>query len=61
VRYGVTPEMFPIMGTVLIETLEEMLKESFTKDIKAAWIETYGALSSDMIRAHARASRRKSG
>jgi hemoglobin-like flavoprotein len=51
VTYGVTPEMFPIMGTCLIATLEESLSEDdFTATVKEAWVETYSALSQDMIR-----------
>lgn len=51
VKYGVKPEMFPKMGTCLLETLEELLKDSWTETIKEAWIETYEALSNDMIEA----------
>jgi methyl-accepting chemotaxis protein len=51
VRYGVKPEMFPIMGDALIHTLETTLKDDFTDNIRDAWVETYKALSQDMIRA----------
>ena len=52
VRYGVKPEYFPSMGRALIETMEEELgKEEFNDDVKADWVEVYGALSYDMIRA----------
>jgi len=52
VRYGVKPEYFPGMGRALIETVEEHLgKKDFTSDVKADWVEVYGALSYDMIRA----------
>jgi hemoglobin-like flavoprotein len=52
VRYGVKPEYFPSMGRALIETVSETLgPEDFTSDIKADWVEVYGALSYDMIRA----------
>jgi hemoglobin-like flavoprotein len=54
VRYGVKPEMFPIMGDVLIATLEEALADGLNPTCKAAWTETYKALSSDMIRAQQR-------
>jgi len=61
VRYGVKPEMFPVMGEALMHTLTETLKEEMTDETKDAWKETYAALSTDMIRAHARATKRKSG
>lgn len=51
VVYGVKPEMFPIMGDALIWTLKESLGDKLTDDHEVAWKETYGALSSDMIRA----------
>jgi methyl-accepting chemotaxis protein len=53
IRYGVKPEMFPIMGDALLLTLEDNLKADFTDAVKAAWVETYNALSQDMIRAQA--------
>lgn len=52
VRYGVKPEYFPSMGRALIDTVQETLGEKdFTSDVKADWVEVYGALSYDMIRA----------
>ena len=45
-------EYFPSMGRALVYTVEELLgKEAFTRQIKDAWVEVYGALSYDMIRA----------
>jgi methyl-accepting chemotaxis protein len=51
VRYGVKPEMFPIMGDALMHTLETTLKSDFTEPVKEAWLVVYSALSQDMIRA----------
>jgi methyl-accepting chemotaxis protein len=51
VRYGVKPEYFPSMGRALINTIAEMMGDEFTSDMKADWVEVYGALSYDMIRA----------
>jgi hypothetical protein len=48
-RYGVKPEMFPIMGDALIHTLETILKSDFTEPVKEAWLQTYSALSLDML------------
>jgi hypothetical protein len=56
----VKPEMFPIMGDALILTLETTLKGDFTDPIREAWIETYSALSQDMIRAQIKAKRKGS-
>jgi hemoglobin-like flavoprotein len=49
IRFGVKPEMFPIMGEALIDMLEDSLKDAFDEKCKAHWIETYATLSGDMI------------
>lgn len=52
VNYGVKPEYFPSMGRALIFAVQETLSEDeFTPEIKDSWVEVYGALSYDMIRA----------
>jgi hemoglobin-like flavoprotein len=61
VRYGVTPQMFPIMGQCLLQTIEECLTKSaasgnsdhfqYTPEMKQAWLQVYIALSTDMIKA----------
>jgi hemoglobin-like flavoprotein len=58
VRYGVKPEMFPIMGEALIHTLETTLKDDFTEPVREAWIEIYLALSHDMIQGQLKIKRR---
>ena len=50
VGYGVKPEYFPSMGRALIHSVQSVLGDRFTDEIKDAWIEVYGALSYDMIR-----------
>ena len=51
VRYGVKAEFFPAMGTALISAMSSVLgEEHFTDEIRADWLEVYGALSYDMIR-----------
>jgi hemoglobin-like flavoprotein len=51
VGYGVKPEYFPSMGRALIYAVKEQLGDSFSDEMKDAWVEVYGALSYDMIRA----------
>lgn len=52
VSYGVKPEYFPSMGRALIHAVQTVLDESrFPADVKDSWVEVYGALSYDMIRA----------
>jgi hemoglobin-like flavoprotein len=53
VRYGVKPEMFPVMGEALFLTLENVLGSDFDTVTRAAWKETYNELSQDMVRAMA--------
>ena len=45
------PEYFPSMGRALVHAVKSALGDGFTDDVKDAWIEVYGALSYDMIRA----------
>jgi hemoglobin-like flavoprotein len=51
VGYGVKPEYFPSMGRALIYAVKQQLGDKFTDEKKDAWVEVYGALSYDMIRA----------
>eukprot|EP00526_Cylindrotheca_closterium_P023299 CAMPEP_0113638600 /NCGR_PEP_ID=MMETSP0017_2-20120614/20227_1 /TAXON_ID=2856 /ORGANISM="Cylindrotheca closterium" /LENGTH=161 /DNA_ID=CAMNT_0000549727 /DNA_START=59 /DNA_END=544 /DNA_ORIENTATION=- /assembly_acc=CAM_ASM_000147 len=51
VRYGVKAEYFPAMGSALIDAVKTILgEEHFSEEIRADWLEVYGALSYDMIR-----------
>jgi hemoglobin-like flavoprotein len=52
VVYGVKPEYFPSMGRALIFAVQSVLgQDAFPAEIKDSWVEVYGALSYDMIRA----------
>lgn len=48
VGYGVQPRHYGTVGVALISTLEKGLGKDFTPDVRAAWIEAYGALSAIM-------------
>ena len=48
-RYGVKPEMFVAMGHALEHMLEEVLGDRFDPATRAAWQETYGEISQDMV------------
>ena len=50
-KFGVKSSFYPPMGQSLIMTLEKMLKDQFTPEIKDSWLECYQALAYDMIRA----------
>lgn len=47
--YGIVEAHYPVVGQALLETLNDALGEAFTPDVKAAWTEIYGVISSTMI------------
>ena len=51
IKYGVTPEMFPIMGDALLHTFKETLGKKLTPAAEESWKITYEALSADLIQA----------
>jgi len=52
--YGVIPVQYTTIGFALMWTLEKGLGRAFTPDIRAAWAEAYGLLSTTMITAAGR-------
>jgi len=51
VEYGVKPEDYQSVGVALIWTLDEVLGDDFTAEVKAAWIEMYNTLAEICINA----------
>jgi len=51
VEYGVTDEMYPLVGECLIATLSEIAGDDWTDEIGASWVAAYGAISGIMIAA----------
>lgn len=49
VGYGAKDEHYPVVGAVLIETLDRALGDDFTDEARAAWTKTYETLASVMI------------
>ena len=49
VDYGAKPEHYPVVGAVLLWTLEKGLGEAWTADVADAWTAAYGTLSGYMI------------
>ena len=47
--YGVKESHYATVGTALIRTLEQGLGVAFTADVRQAWTELYGVISSTMI------------
>lgn len=53
-EFGVKPEHYNTVGEALIWTLEQGLTDSFTTEVKEAWVAVYGALSGVMQEAAAK-------
>ncbi len=51
--YGVKDKDYDTVGEALLWTLQQGLNDKFTPEVKAAWIEVYGVLSSTMKNAAA--------
>jgi len=49
VGYGAKAEHYPVVGGVLLWTLEKGLGEAWTPDVAGAWTAAYGTLSGYMI------------
>lgn len=49
--YGVKPEHYDTVGDALLWTLAQGLGDDFTDDVRQAWADAYGLLSSTMIQA----------
>ena len=51
--YGVIQAHYTVVGTALLTTLAKGLGPAFTTEVKAAWVEVYGLMSSVMCEAGA--------
>ncbi len=49
VKYGTLPEHYPLVGNSLLKTFEQYLKESWTDEVKQAWVDAYGAITTLML------------
>ena len=49
VKYGVQPEHYPIVGTILLETFAELLGDNWTPAYHDAWVQAYEAICSIML------------
>jgi len=54
VDYGVEPAHYETVGEALLTTLGKGLGDDFTPEVRAAWVETYTALSGVMLEAAAK-------
>eukprot|EP01051_Picozoa_sp_SAG22_P003113 SAG22_NODE_147_length_17533_cov_46.384536_12_plen_278_part_00 len=49
VKYGVLEAHYDVVGQALLKTLEMGLGDAFTAEVRQAWTEVYGVVSSTMI------------
>lgn len=49
VKYGVLPEHYPLVGSVLLKSMAASLKEQWTSDYESAWTDAYGAITEIML------------
>lgn len=49
VKYGALPEHYPLVGNTLLKTFEQFLGTAWTDDVKQAWVDAYGAISTIML------------
>ena len=47
--YGVLPPHYDVVGQALVETLAAAMGLAFTEEVKNAWIQVYGIISSTMM------------
>jgi nitric oxide dioxygenase len=55
VAYGATPELYPIVGDVLVESLAQVAGDAWTERNERAWTEAYELLASVMLEGAAEA------
>ena len=58
VKYGVQEEHYELVGAALLWTLEQALSALWTNEVKQAWVNCYGLLSSAMLQATVEAPQR---
>ena len=51
--YGVVEAHYTLVGTALLNTLSKGLGPAFTAEVRAAWIDVYGVISTTMCEAAA--------
>jgi hemoglobin-like flavoprotein len=47
--YGVTPEMYPLVGQVLLASMAELAGDAWNTGLADAWAEAYGVVAAAML------------
>ena len=48
-QYGALPAHYAVVGRALIDTLQKVLGDKFTNEVKTAWARIYDVMSTSMI------------
>lgn len=49
VGYGTVPQHYPAVGEALLATFEQYLQQDWTPEVKQAWVDAFGAISTLML------------
>ncbi|NEQ82790.1 MAG: flavohemoprotein [Moorea sp. SIO2I5] len=49
VKYGALPEHYPLVGNTILKTFEQYLGADWTPEVKQAWVDAYGAITTIML------------
>ncbi|MGK7874563.1 MAG: globin family protein [Xenococcaceae cyanobacterium] len=49
VKYGALPEHYPLVGNALLTTFEQYLGSDWTTEVKQAWVDAYGVITTLML------------
>ncbi len=49
VGYGTVPQHYPAVGEAILTTFEQYLQQDWTPEVKQAWVDAFGAISTLML------------
>jgi hemoglobin-like flavoprotein len=49
VKYGILPNHYPMVGSALLKTFENIIGNGWTAEVKQAWVDAYGAVTQLML------------
>ncbi|MGF1459214.1 MAG: globin family protein [Leptolyngbyaceae cyanobacterium] len=49
VQYGALPDHYPLVGNSLLKTFEQYLGSDWTDEVKQAWVDAYGLITTVML------------
>jgi hemoglobin-like flavoprotein len=49
VKYGILPNHYPMVGSALLKTFENIIGTGWSAEVKQAWVDAYGAVTQLML------------